>query len=543
MKKLSCVLCLLLCLCLAAPALAFDGDPNLNAPGQTPICKEPVKLTVGIAADANVIDFETNTMTKMLEEEGNFDLSFVTYASSEMMEKLNVMIQVGGDDLPDVIMFKYSARPTDSAVYNWALNGAIVPLTEYIKNSSYYLPESIEKCGTNLLPLITMPDGEIYYLPAYAPSMQNEYNTKNWVYQPWLDKLGLSAPTDAESLYTVLKAFKEKDPNGNGKADEIPYMANASSSGSSYWRRALLSMFCNVGDAANYIAAKDGTLYASYTTEEYREGLRYIKKLFDEGLISPLTFTQDDAQFKAVMSQETTVVGMTSLPSVATSLPAADERRAEYVGIAPFAQADGTVITPINPATPQCAFVVTKNCKNPEAAFRLGDLLCSEKYTVMTRWGVEGVDWVKPGNDAVAMYAAMGYAPYLQETGNINWGSPQNQCWVTNSPYIRGYSIPAGMVWNGNPLDSEYLIAKVMPEYIGKGPAEYINKLIYTDEENELIAEPMATIKNYVNESFALFVTGEMDIEKDWDSYLGELNNSGLVEMLTVMQSAYDRMK
>ena len=39
--------------------------------------------------------------------------------------------------------------------------------------------------------------------------------------QDWLDKLGLSMPTTVDEWYNVLKAFRA-DPNGNGKADEIP---------------------------------------------------------------------------------------------------------------------------------------------------------------------------------------------------------------------------------------------------------------------------------------------------------------------------------
>ena len=35
----------------------------------------------------------------------------------------------------------------------------------------------------------------------------------------WLDKLGLKAPTTIDELFTVAKAFTEKDPDGNGKND------------------------------------------------------------------------------------------------------------------------------------------------------------------------------------------------------------------------------------------------------------------------------------------------------------------------------------
>ncbi|WP_178075896.1 hypothetical protein [Paenibacillus oralis] len=43
----------------------------------------------------------------------------------------------------------------------------------------------------------------------------------------WLDKLNLSVPTTIDEWYTVLKAFKEQDPNENGEADEIPILIPA----------------------------------------------------------------------------------------------------------------------------------------------------------------------------------------------------------------------------------------------------------------------------------------------------------------------------
>lgn len=522
-KLLSLLLCLMLCMSLAPMAMAEGRD----------------HLTVGVPTKASVIDYETNALTLALEEEGNLDLEFVVFTDKEMLEKVNVMIQAGGDDLPDVLLFTTS--PTNSTIYSWAQNGAILPITEYLKDEtkSANFTTSMVNSGTDLISLMTMPDGEIYYLPGYARSLGSEYPSKIWIYQPWLDKLGLEKPTDAESLYNVLKAFKEQDPNGNGKADEIPMIGFTDNN--HLLVRAMLSMFVDVGNAADWISVKDGKLIASYTTEEYREGLRYLKKLVDEGLFSPLTFTQDEAQFKAILAQEDVVVGMSGKSSLAASLDANSIRRVEYTHVAPLAMADGSVLTPFNPTVPKPCMVITTNCKNPDAAFRFGDLLCSEKYVVWNRWGQKDVDWVVPGEDAVAMYAALGYKPYLQETGNIVWGSPQNQTWQTVGPYVRGYEIPAGMVWNGDPKNGEYIIATAMPDYFGKGPAEYISTLIYTEEENEIIAEPQATINSYVAEARAQFITGDLDIEADWDAYLNELYNNELAAVLEVMQAAYDR--
>lgn len=38
----------------------------------------------------------------------------------------------------------------------------------------------------------------------------------------WLEKLGMEMPTNMDEFYEMLVRFKNEDPNGNGKPDEIP---------------------------------------------------------------------------------------------------------------------------------------------------------------------------------------------------------------------------------------------------------------------------------------------------------------------------------
>lgn len=47
---------------------AYVMDENLNPPGEFPVCKEKITLTVGIPKDALVTDYDENLYTKALEE-------------------------------------------------------------------------------------------------------------------------------------------------------------------------------------------------------------------------------------------------------------------------------------------------------------------------------------------------------------------------------------------------------------------------------------------------------------------------------------------
>lgn len=135
MKNIMKLVALVLALALL-PVSAFAAE--FNAPGEYPICKETVKLTVGIPDNIRIEDYETNVMTKKLEEYGNFDLDFVIYDSTDYTTKINLMMMAGGSELPDVILFDVFAgtKLTDNQLYSWAQTGSIIPLTQYYNDPS-----------------------------------------------------------------------------------------------------------------------------------------------------------------------------------------------------------------------------------------------------------------------------------------------------------------------------------------------------------------------------------------------------------------------
>jgi len=511
-------------------------DSRFNPGGVFPICKETVPLAIAIAENSLVEDFETNKQTLLLEERGNFDLSFDIYPSADFSTKLNLMVSSGGDDLPDVILH----NPGDAKVLSFAKAGAIIPLTEYYKDpdAAFFINDAIRRTETDFLKMITSPDGELYGIPAYNQSLTNETGNKLWIYKPWLDTLGLQAPETPEDLYEVFKAFRDNDPNGNGLKDEVPLTGYTGWYG---WFQALMNPYIYAGDG-NYFVVENGNVSAAYNTEEWREGLRYIKKLFDEELISPLTLTQDNAQYKAMLQGDETIVGFfVGSPSI---LSATDERRLDYIGIPPLKGSNGTQYAIYSPQVPYIAFMISKNCKDPEAAFRLGDLMVSEELSIHTRWGEKGVDWVEAGPNDKTIYEELGLGyPAVLKVIKDQWSDIQNAHWRQAGPFVRQYSIALGVVSEtNNPLETMARIATIQGEYTDKIPKERIEKLIYTEEESNLVTEPMTNLRTYVNESMAMFVTGAKDLDSDWDAYLKELDTIGLETVLKTVQTVYDRM-
>jgi len=444
------------------------------------------------------------------------------------------MISAGGQDLPDVFI---NVPMSDNTITRYAKTGFILPLTDYYKHSSYYIKDMMEK-EPDLAKMITMTDGNIYVVPRYMKIMQNEFGYRLWIYTPWLDMLGLKMPSNLEEFKTILRAFKEKDPNGNGIADEIPYMG-ATNAGEQHFMNFILAAYLPIDPQSNYLYVENGQIKAAYMQNEFKEGLKYLHELCKEGLLSPASFTTVYEQLRQIV-QNPSVVQVGSFTSMApTYLNSSDQRKEGYKIVPPLTQVNGKGYAMYSPSIPANAFFITKNCKYPEAAFRMADIMISEEATIHSRWGVKGVDWVEPEEGEKGMFDAMGYKAKIKPI--LAWGSPQNSHWQNVPPAYRDYSISFGIVESGSNL-FETEIANKLQSYLDKKPPESITKIIYTDDEMDFINEVQQNVDAYLKDSMASFVTGTTDIEEGWDDYINEMKNIGVEDMIKMIQNAYDRM-
>jgi putative aldouronate transport system substrate-binding protein len=49
-------------------------------------------------------------------------------------------------------------------------------------------------------------------------------------------------------------------------------------------------------------------------------------------------------------------------------------------------------------------------------------------------------------------------------------------------------------------------------------------------------------VSKLIDENAVAFMTGEKDIDSEWDKYLDALDKAGLPELIKTYQTAYDRM-
>lgn len=65
--------------------------------------------------------------------------------------------------------------------------------------------------------------------------------------------------------------------------------------------------------------------------------------------------------------------------------------------------------------------------------------------------------------------------------------------------------------------------------------------LMYTAEENEVMAEILANLKTYISLTNSNWLLGNTDIDAEWDAFQAELQKIGIDRALEIAQAAYNR--
>ncbi|MDL2232697.1 extracellular solute-binding protein [Ruminococcaceae bacterium OttesenSCG-928-L11] len=525
----------------AAPELTGSAA-NVNPPGEFPICKEPITIRVGIPQNANVENYETNKVTLWYQEKGNFTLEFDLFPTkgSEAQQKLEIMIASGGE-LPEALI-GFGGTISEEAVLSYGLEGAVLPLNDYIDTWGYYIHEALGNLSNKeMLSWMTSADGNIYYIPKSNEQLGNMYSLRTWINTQWLDNLGLDMPSTTDEFKDVMLKFLSDDPNGNGQKDEVGLIGNPAG-----WRSHAADFLMNAfiyNDTQNRFIVQDGKLVPAYTQPEWREGLRYLNDLVKNGILMPQSFTMDNDQIKQMTEGgDVATVSAFTAGGYAVGFGATNERKYEYAALPPLTGPGGASYASFFPDIPQKHFLISKDAQNPEAIFRWADLMCSIEGIMRQRWGEPGVDWLEPGPNDKGSLDAIGFEAKIVPI--LPWGSVNNSHWswpcagMLPVGYADGQVPPAD-----DPLYAERWIAAAVPLYMDKEADETADLFKFTLDEADEIKDMKATINTYVKESMALFAVGDRDIEKDWDSYLKELDAMGLDRYVELSQAGYERAK
>ena len=94
--------------------------------------------------------------------------------------------------------------------------------------------------------------------------------------------------------------------------------------------------------------------------------------------------------------------------------------------------------------------------------------------------------------------------------------------------------------WNklNNPLEASLVDIRARVNQYDRLPYPTV---YFSNDDQKRIAAIHADLKEYVNQSQARFITGDMDIDSEWDTYITTMENMGMKELVDIYQKRYDK--
>lgn len=522
------------------PAAAAFAD--VTAPGTFPVTTEPATLTVWNVQPASVEDYWTNDETIWYEEKTGVHVEWQTSNTTERDTNLNMSIASG--DYPDIYFQNFSG----TKLLELYQDGVIIPLNDLIDQNTVYIKQLLTD-NPQFKEAITAPDGNIYSLFNAKYTVTEGIFSQMWVYTPWLTAWQQAAgkddtaPATTEEFQEMLRYFRDNDMNGNGDPkDEIPLTGNYQ-----YWQQGSDPLFYLLNAFALtpclrtpfLIADAQGNVTAAFSDPAFRQGLTYVRELYEEGLLAEETYVQDLSTFRAMtsVSPANVIVGAAAAPYPMRLLTYGKDtvKYTDYTAIAPLKGPQGVQVSPkdtdyqINLRT-----VITTGCKDPVLAIRWLDYLFSQEGSYWTMYfGQEGVHWQWADTESVGGESrAIVRIKDVPATQNFCWP------WAYNAGNVYDLQIHLNKAVKDTATDNNVLGMYAMEKY---DPYAVLSNFPYntwcTDQDVSTEYSEMSTLFNdYIIQAMTQFVMGTRDVrnDNDWNAFLSELDNMGFSRYLEV---------
>ena len=490
----------------------------------------PEKLTIFCHFNPNVAklgnDYNVVYGFQLLEEATGCQVEWVLPygGNNSTEEQFNLMLL--SRDYPDVIVSTWAKK--SGGIQKYEQDGVIINVTDLVEK---YMP-NFKKYGDEnpkVKKQYTTIDGQIYYFPFIRKDAQLGVFCGPNIRMDWLEKLNLAVPNTPEELHNVLRAFKTKDPNGNGVADEIP-MSGQSLKGIFGIEHLFWPFDVPIG-----LFVEDGKIKYGVMDERFEQALTFVSNLFAEGLID-LDFMLND-RTKLVGKITNNQVGFATdyQPSQIMSTMETKDPNFKFEGIPYLANKKGerkVFAGGVNePSVTDISAVISTANKNPIGTAKWFDFIYSEAGTYMMNFGKEGVTYTmvdgypkltdKLLNNQEGLTKTDAFTKYIAAYNSF---FPMFQDWRYYEQYLHESGKRAIDVWTKS-MDTSGMVPNYLP---------------FTDEERGVIAQIEEQINTYVEEYVSKTIIGK-DTPQNLPVVREQIRKMGIDQLLDAYQAAYNR--
>jgi len=471
--------------------------------------------------DGNPTFSETAIMQELLAY-ANVEIDWIFWPTAAHGERLNLAFSTG--DYPDALFGAWIVGTGNTMTF--AAEGMLVPIEQYITPGIMPNLTRILDLRPNFRYDKTSPDGHIYTLTSMTEFSLRAMNEVHIINQTWLDRLGLDIPTTTDELLDVLRAFRDNadilNPNG-----VIPM--------SIFWDnhiRGQHSMQGWWGQAGSQtrLSTRGDTVVWNPVTEEYREMIRFFNLLNSEGLLDPELFTHTQAMYDAkTLDMENPSVGVFAQWNLGVNFY---ESEYDFSLLPPLSAGPG--ITPMwAPRThsliSNIGFVLTDASNEADRPYIMAfmDLFYDAMTSIHNNQGPLDINL----RHVDGRYFEFIHGNMLPEDERMDYVLMNRGLWMVLDEDFAWATISHEQILDNAAQDS------IRP-YLDPNPFPV---LWFTADESSEVSLINADINPFSQMNAARWVSGEGDIDAEWDAYVAQLNAMGLNRLLEINQAAFDR--
>lgn len=249
---------------LAGCQTGSSSSGKETAAGAAEKGSEPLKMSMLLRYFSTEPPAKAAEAFKIMEDYTNTKLEINWAPSPSYDEKVNTTLASG--NVPQVL--QVSKDRADNIV-SAVKAGAFWEVGPYLKDYP-----NISKALGDIRLYNVSQNGKVYGIPSARDLSESALIFR----KDWLDSLGMKTPTTTDELYAMMKAFTQNDPDKNGKDDTFGLIEN---DGSSLFNQIKVWM-----GGPNGWSVANGKLVPEFMTDEYKQAMDFMRKLYQEKLIN-----------------------------------------------------------------------------------------------------------------------------------------------------------------------------------------------------------------------------------------------------------------
>ena len=484
-------------------------------------------------------DPNKRTIFKRLQEKTNVEVEWKAIQGDQWGEKITLAMA----DTSTLTDFIFSAGFGDNDLLRYADQGVIIPLEEYI---DAYMPnlKGVFDKFPEYRKMSTDANGHIWALP-WIEQLGSEktaiqtVSEMSFINKKWLDFLGLEIPTTVDEFEQTLITFRDHASELQaefGIDGSIIPMSCIVNDGSQDMALLINGFGEGYGDndQGRHIAVTDDKkVICTATQQGFKDGITWLHKLYEEGLIDPEAFTQEWSTYVSK--------GKSGRYGVCFSWDDANIID-DFNGWVPLPAltADVRNITPENGSFTsgydrgRC--VVTAVAKNPALVCAWLDQMYDPFQSPQNNWGTYGEDddfdifvlGKNENGDDLLQHAPLGDASPVEvrEAESVN-----GPLAVLDEYYG---------VYVTCPDDAQYRLDWIKDYYTPDMNTKYVYPNVFmSQEDTEELSNLQTDITKTINAKRSDWIMNGFT-DADWDEYIKSLDAYGLSDMLAIFQKYLD---